>query len=54
MTFHRSAWDLRTVTRTVLSCTPDEVHLHAQLDGYENNRRIHSQNWHLSIPPDHL
>lgn len=37
------------VTRTVLSCTPDEFHLHAQLDGYENNRRIHSQNW----PPQH-
>jgi hypothetical protein len=54
MLFRRGAWDVRTVTRTVLTCTQEEFHVHAQLDGYENDRRIHSRNWNLAIPRDHL
>ncbi|RSN71950.1 CocE/NonD family hydrolase [Actinomadura sp. WAC 06369] len=54
MTFRRGDWDTRTVTRTVLTCTEDEFHVHAQLDGYENDRRIHSDDWNLRIPRDHL
>lgn len=43
MTFHRGDWDVRALTRTVPTCTSDRFHLHAQLDGYERDRRVHSQ-----------
>ncbi|UGY93729.1 CocE/NonD family hydrolase [Streptomyces gobiensis] len=54
MTFQRGDWEVRTVTRTYLSCTKDEFLLHAQLDGYEDARRAFSRNWDHVIPRDHL
>ncbi|GGR92975.1 peptidase S15 [Streptomyces aureoverticillatus] len=52
--FRRGDWDVRTVTRTVLSCSADAFLLHAQLDAYEGERRVHSANWDETIPRDLL
>jgi hypothetical protein len=54
MTFRRDGWSVRTVTRTILSCSQKDFHLHAQLDGYEGERRVFSKNWEQSIPRDHV
>ncbi|AXK31609.1 CocE/NonD family hydrolase [Streptomyces armeniacus] len=54
MTFHRDGWDVRTVTRTVLACTRKEFVLHAELDGFEGDKRAFSRNWDHVVPRDHL
>ncbi|MCA1790494.1 MAG: CocE/NonD family hydrolase [Thioalkalivibrio sp.] len=50
--FRRGDWRVRTVTRTVLSSTPDQFIIHAQLDAFEGERRVYSRNWDVSIPRD--
>ena len=50
--FRRGDWQVRTVTRTVLTSTPTDFLLHAQLDAYEGQRRVFSRNWDVSIPRD--
>jgi uncharacterized protein len=50
MAFERDDWQVRTVTSTVLSCTPDAFHLHAQLDAYEGGERVIARNWTHRIP----
>ncbi|RKT87183.1 hypothetical protein SAMN05421805_102408 [Saccharopolyspora antimicrobica] len=52
--FARDGWQVETVTRTVLTCDAEEFHLHAELDAYEDGRRIFSRNWQQSIPRDHV
>jgi hypothetical protein len=52
--FARGDWHAKSVTRTVLSCTSDEFHLHAALDAYEGEERVYSRNWHRTIPRDHV
>ncbi len=47
--FRRGDWQVRTVSRTVLSSTPTHFILHAQLDAYEGSRRVYSKNWDASI-----
>ncbi|MDK1471944.1 CocE/NonD family hydrolase [Streptomyces sp. 549] len=54
MTFRRGDWHVRTETRTVLSCTPEEFLVDATLDGYEGERRVFSRTWNLTLPRDHL
>jgi uncharacterized protein len=54
MGFRRRAWDVRTVTHTVLRCTPTDFLLHATLDAYENDHRVFSRTWNDTIPRDHL
>lgn len=54
MCFARGDWAIRTDTRTVLTCTDREFRLHAELDGYENGRRVASRNWDRVIPRDCL
>jgi len=50
----RGSWSARTVTRTVLTCTPTEFHLHADLDAYEGDKRVHAQSWQRRIPRDYV
>ena len=50
MAFSRAGWSVRTVSRTVLTCTSEDFLVHAQLDGYEGERRVFSRNWHHTIP----
>ncbi|HEU0089487.1 MAG TPA: CocE/NonD family hydrolase [Pseudonocardiaceae bacterium] len=54
MGFARDDWSVHTVTRTLLSSTPTEFHLHATLDAYEGEERVYSRNWRRAIPRDHL
>ncbi|MEU8803859.1 CocE/NonD family hydrolase [Spirillospora sp. NPDC048819] len=54
MGFVRGDWDVSTVTRTKLTSTATDFHLHAQLDAYEADRRVHSRNWTITIPRDQL
>jgi uncharacterized protein len=54
MSFTRGDWRIHTLTRTVLTSTPTDFHIHAQLDAYEGAQRVHSANWHEVIPRDHV
>ncbi|MEQ7127686.1 CocE/NonD family hydrolase [Actinopolymorpha sp. B11F2] len=54
MAFARGDWTVRTETRTELSCTETDFHLHAQLDAYEGEERIYARNWSTTVPRDHL
>jgi uncharacterized protein len=53
----RGDWGAEVSTRTVLTSTPTEFLVDAQLDAYElddqrGNPRVYSQNWHRAIPRD--
>jgi putative CocE/NonD family hydrolase len=50
--FKRGEWHIRTVTRTVLTSTATDFHLRAELDAYEGDKRVYSQNWDTVIPRD--
>lgn len=54
MSFARGDWEVKTVTRTVLTCTSTDFALHAQLDAYEGEQRVFSRNWQCTIPRDHV
>jgi uncharacterized protein len=54
VSFTRGQWKVQTVTRTVLTSTPTDFQLHAQLDAYEDAQRVHSANWQRVIPRDHV
>lgn len=50
----RGDWSVRTETRTVLTSDRARFLVHAELDAYEGDARIFSQNYHFSIPRDHV
>jgi putative CocE/NonD family hydrolase len=50
----RGEWDVHTVTRTVLTSSPTEFLIHAQLDAYEGERRVYARNWDVRIPRDQV
>ena len=50
--FRRGNWRVRTLTRTLLSSTPSEFVVHAELDAFEGDKRIFSENWDVKIPRD--
>jgi putative CocE/NonD family hydrolase len=52
MGFERDGWEVRTITRTVLTCSADAFHVHAQLDAYEGERRVAAKTWTNQIPRD--
>jgi uncharacterized protein len=54
MEFSRGDWSARTETRTVVTCTPTDFLVHAELDGYEGGQRMFSRNWDRTIPRDHV
>ncbi|NSC25022.1 CocE/NonD family hydrolase [Streptomyces albus subsp. chlorinus] len=54
MTFRRADWEARAVTRTVLTCTERDFHVHATLDAYEGGDRVFSRTWNETVPRDHL
>ncbi len=49
-TFRRGEWFVRTTTHTVLTADTTHFHIHAELDAYEGDTRIYSENWIKSIP----
>jgi putative CocE/NonD family hydrolase len=53
----RGDWGVSVRTRTVLSCTPTDFVVNAQVDAYEldperGDPRVHSMNWNRTIPRD--
>lgn len=48
-TLKRGDWDIKTVTRTILSSTATEFHITADIDAYENNKRIYCKSWDKRI-----
>ncbi|WP_028585286.1 CocE/NonD family hydrolase [Desulfogranum mediterraneum] len=52
--FSRGSWSVRTVTRTVLTSSADHFYLRAELDAYEGDKRVYSENWDRVIPRDLL
>ena len=47
--FSRGDWSVKTVTRTLLHCDQFYFYLDAELDAYEGDKRVYSQNWNLRI-----
>ncbi|BHH83026.1 CocE/NonD family hydrolase [Desulforhopalus sp. 52FAK] len=50
--FKRGSWSVRTITRTVLTSSATSFFLQAELDAYEGDKRVYSQNWDYTIPRD--
>ncbi|WP_419176839.1 CocE/NonD family hydrolase [Desulfosediminicola sp.] len=50
--FIRNSWSIRTKGRTVLSSSSQYFYLRAELDAYEGDKRVYSQNWDYVIPRD--
>jgi putative CocE/NonD family hydrolase len=49
-TMERGDWQVRTVARTVLTCDVEAFHLHATLDAFDGEERVHSSNVSRRIP----
>jgi hypothetical protein len=54
MGFARGDWAVETRTHTVLTSTPTDFRLRAQLDAYEGDERVFAHSWRLAIPRDHV
>src|SRR5690606_29030934 len=52
--FARGDWQVRTTTRTVLTCDPDNFYIHAELDAWEGDKRVFSENWDRRIGREFL
>ncbi|MGF2733662.1 CocE/NonD family hydrolase [Marinobacter sp. DUT-1] len=47
--YQRGEWQIRTTTRTVLTCDDQNFYLDAELDAFEGKRRVFSRNWNRII-----
>ena len=54
MSFSRGDWAVEVVTRTRITCTEDAFDVHARLDAFEGDDRVHSANWQRRVPRDHV
>ncbi|RKS07838.1 hypothetical protein DFP74_3523 [Nocardiopsis sp. Huas11] len=52
MGFAREDWSVSTTTRTVLTSTATDFHLHATIDAYEGERRVATKIYTSVIPRD--
>ena len=48
--FKRDDWQVRTVTRTLLTSNENEFRIRADLDAYEGPSRVYSRSWDTRIP----
>lgn len=48
----RNGWSIRTVTRTVLTSTPEHFCIAATLDAYADDKRVFARNWDETIDRD--
>ncbi len=48
--FSRGDWRVETETHTIMTCDRDWFYIHAQLDAYEDSKRICARNWDIRIP----
>ena len=50
LVFRGSAdWSVETITRTTLHCDKSYFYLDAELDAYEGDKRVYSQNWNRRV-----
>ena len=54
MGFERGDWNVRTRTKTILTSTPTDFHVYAELDAYEGETRVVSKTWDTTIPRDFI
>ena len=50
MTFGRRDWQVRTITRTILTSSTTHFRIQAELDAYENDSRVFSKSWDSCVP----
>ena len=50
----RGDWQVRTVTRTVLTSDAESFHIQADLDAFEGDKRVYAQSWDERIPRDFI
>ncbi|MCD6009323.1 CocE/NonD family hydrolase [Halomonas sp. IOP_31] len=50
--FRRGDWQVRTVTRTLMTSDADNFRLRATLDAYEGDSRVFAKSWDEEIPRD--
>jgi hypothetical protein len=48
--FSRGDWEVRTVTRTLLTSNANSFQLRADLDAYEGSSRFFARSWQAEIP----
>ena len=48
----RGDWQVRTLTRTVLTSDAEAFHVQADLDAFEGDKRVYAQSWDERIPRD--
>jgi putative CocE/NonD family hydrolase len=53
-TYRRDDWFVKTVTKTILTSDAESFFLHAELDAWEGEERVYSENWSRVIPRDHV
>jgi len=52
--FKRGKWDVKTITRTVLTSDEEKFCIYAQLDAFEGDKRVFSKNWDTHIKRDYI
>jgi hypothetical protein len=52
VTFERDDWKASTTTRTVLTSSATDFHIHAELHAYEGGRTVASHEWDRTVPRD--
>jgi len=50
--FRRGKWDVRTLTRTLLTSDRDNFRIRATLDAFEGETRVFAETWDETIPRD--
>jgi len=50
----RPGWAVKTLTHTVLTCSPSHFFIQAELDAYEGDKRVFSREWDVAIPRDQV
>ncbi|XKE45928.1 CocE/NonD family hydrolase [Halomonas organivorans] len=50
--FRRGDWEVRTLTRTLMTCDAENFRLRATLDAWEGETRIYARTWDETIPRD--
>ncbi|MFW5862569.1 MAG: CocE/NonD family hydrolase [Spirochaetota bacterium] len=52
--FRRGDWHTRVTTRTVLTSDPEYFYIDAELDAFEGDTRVYSQNWNMKVERDFM
>ena len=48
--FEREGWNIRTETRSVMTCTKEDFLISATLDAYEDDTRVFTRTWDGRVP----